>query len=168
MSKKNKRFRNAKAERFLLSLPQTSLDDQGDQLTARCKFNFHYLSTTPPAATINGNGDSLLNHLKVYSEHPLSYWEKLRYQGARDSCYLVYYDTFPLPNKTLFSYPKHVPADVRWARFILTGEQRLIGFVVPENKNRTIHQGTQFQFDSNTFYCVFIDLRHEFWKMSTD
>ena len=168
MSKKNKLFKNTKAEQFLISLPQTSLDDQKDLLTVRCKFNFHYLSTTPPAAPINSNGDSLLKHLKVFSEHPLSYWEKQRHGGSRNNFYLVYYDTFPPSHKTLFNYPKCVPADVRWARFILSGKQRLIGFVIPEDKNGTIHPGTRILFDNNTFYCVFIDLKHEFWKMSSD
>ena len=168
MSKKNKIIKNRQSEIFLDSLPKICLDDQGDQLTTRCKFNFHYLSTTSPAASISGIGDSLLNHLKIFSEHPLSYWEKQRHIGSRNNYYLVYYDAFPPSHKTLFNYPKCVPADVRWARFILSGKQRLIGFVVPEEKNGTIHHGTHFQFDSNTFYCVFIDLRHEFWKMSSD
>lgn len=160
---KVKRIQNRKTQAFLDKLPQISLDDADDKLTDRCKFNFHYLSNTPPSATVSVYGATLLEKLRTFSEHSLSHWEATKHSGSANSFYLVYYDSYPTESKTKFAYPKNVPADVRWARFILSGKQRLIGFVVPESKHGQFHPQTGAPFDKNTFYCVFIDLQHQFW-----
>lgn len=165
MSKK-KKIENRKTQAFLNALPQISLDDDNDKLTERCKFNFHYLSATPPAVGIPGHGDDFLEKVKFFSEHSLAYWENKQHQGSKTGHYLEYYPSFPSENKTEYVYPKHVPADVRWGRFILSGKQRLVGFVVPEEKHDQCHSETGFRFDKNTFYCVFIDLEHKFWLMA--
>ena len=52
---KEKKIENKKTQAFLNALPQISLDDDNDKLTERCKFNFHYLSATPPAVGIPGH-----------------------------------------------------------------------------------------------------------------
>lgn len=57
------------------------------------------------------------------------------------------YDQFPPTEKTDFTHPKHVPEDAEWARIHVTGKQCLIGHVV-----------------KNTFYVVFLDGEHRFWK----
>ena len=160
---KAKRIKNKKTQAFLDNLPKISIDDVDDKLTDRCKFNFHYLSDKPPAATISEYGETLLEKLRTFSEHSLSHWETTRHSGSANNFYLVYYDSYPAEAKTAFAYPKNVPADVRWARFILSGKQRLIGFVIPEARHGQFHPKTGVQFDKNTFYCVFIDLKHKFW-----
>ena len=162
---KTKKIKNRKTQSFLNALPKISLDDDNDKLTERCKFNFHYLNATPPAVGISEHGDDLLEKVKIFSEHSLSYWENKRHPGSNTGHYLEYYHSFPPEHKTQYVYPKHVPADVRWGRFILSGKQRLVGFVVPEAKHDQYHLKTGFQFDKNTFYCVFIDLEHKFWLM---
>lgn len=56
------------------------------------------------------------------------------------------YTSFPPPEKTKFSYPKHVPEDAEWARIHVNGPAVLIGHIV-----------------GNTFYLVFLDKTHKFW-----
>jgi hypothetical protein len=166
MSKKLKKIQNKKEIDFINSLPTISIEDTDDKLTEKCKFNFHYLSNNPPATTISEYGSDLLEKLKIFSQHSLFYWENLKHSGSNNGFYLVYYDSFPPEHKTEYIYPKHVPADVRWGWFILSGKQRLIGFVIPEEKHDQCHPKTGFRFDKNTFYCVFIDLEHKFWLMN--
>ena len=166
MSKKSKKIQNKKATDFISFLPAESIEDADNKLTEKCKFNFHYLSENPPATTISEYGSDLLKKLKDFSQHSLSHWEKVRHSGSDNGFYLRYYDSFPAEHKTEYAYPKHVPADVRWGRFVLSGKQRLVGFVVPEEKHDQCHSQTGFRFDKNTFYCVFIDLEHKFWLVA--
>lgn len=165
MSRKNKRMGNTHTDAFLANLPKISLEAPDCVLTQRCKFNFYYFNFTPPAASFDCCGVDLLKHLKVFSEHPLEYWEKKKHAGSCNTTYLVYYDNYPPAHKTKFAYPRNVPSEARWCRLILSGKQRLIGFTVPEKLHDTHHPTTGVRFDKNTFYCVFVDRRHEFWIM---
>jgi hypothetical protein len=68
-------------------------------------------------------------------------------------------------SKTDFKFPKRtVPHQARWGRFRLGAKARLIGFVVPDEYRVKIHSGTNMKFDCNTFYAVFLDRDHTFWK----
>jgi len=57
------------------------------------------------------------------------------------------YGDFPPSNKTDFFHPKQVPEDAKWARIHVNGLHCLIGHVIYD-----------------TFYLVFLDQEHKFWK----
>ena len=69
----------------------------------------------------------------------------LRAQAVNDK--FTIYGDFPPPDKTNFFHPSHVPEDAEWARIHVTGKQCIAGHVV-----------------QNTFYIVFLDSDHSFWK----
>mgnify|MGYP007070191440 CR=1 FL=1 len=58
----------------------------------------------------------------------------------------VIYGDFPSGEKTLFTVPKYIPADAKWARIHVNGKAVVVGHVV-----------------RNKFYIVFLDNKHEFW-----
>jgi hypothetical protein len=70
-----------------------------------------------------------------------------------------------LPSKSAFKFPKNVPHQAQWARFRLENKVRLIGFVVPGKYKDKRHAKTKKRFDGNTFYVVFPDKNHLFYKM---
>jgi len=57
------------------------------------------------------------------------------------------YNDFPPKDKTEFTHPKHVPMDAKWARIHVNGMQIIAGHVY-----------------KNTFYIVFLDQHHKFYK----
>lgn len=71
------------------------------------------------------------------------------------------------PKKSDFKHPNYVPHDVRWARFRMDGAFRLVGFLVPKelhNKCKKDKENEEYLFDRNTFYVVFLDKDHRFYK----
>ena len=68
---------------------------------------------------------------------------------------LEIYNDFPL--KSEFHHPNHVPAGVKWARFRLEGDQRLIGFMIDKT------DVSKFNLYPDVFYIVFLDLFHKFY-----
>ncbi|MFR9668995.1 MAG: hypothetical protein SNJ33_04495 [Rikenellaceae bacterium] len=56
------------------------------------------------------------------------------------------YNSFP-PNSA-FQHPSHVPEDAEWARIHINGVHIVAGHIV-----------------KNVFYVVFLDSKHQFWKM---
>lgn len=152
-----KRFRNSRTENFVKSIPERGVDSEGETLSTRCKFNFHYFQAGPPGQAW-GDWDhselsKLLQKLQFYSESSLTNWEK---EGV-----LCIYNSFP--SKSDFSHPKTVPHDVRWARFRLEQKVRLVGFVVPSSLDGQPHCSSKKLFCSNTFYVVFLDREHRFY-----
>lgn len=69
----------------------------------------------------------------------------LRMQAVNEK--FTIYGDFPPAGRTDFSHPAHVPEDAEWARIHVTGKQCIVGHVV-----------------QNTFYIVFLDGNHSFWK----
>lgn len=57
------------------------------------------------------------------------------------------YENFPL--KSEFHHPNHIPAGVKWARFRLEGDQRLIGFMIDKT------DVDKFNLSPDVFYIVF-------------
>lgn len=151
------RYGNSRTDSFVKSIPEKSLESEGEQLSGRCKFNFHYFQCDPPGQGwgewSHGELVKLLSKLQFYSESPLSYWENTKV--------LSIYDRFPV--KSDFSHPKAIPHDVRWGRFRLEQKVRLVGFVVPSVLNGCAHTSTKQSFCSNTFYVVFLDRDHRFY-----
>lgn len=161
-----KRIRNSKKESFLSSIPTASLDSDGDDLTKRCKFNFSYLDSTQKAGQKIEDWSlselqKLFDKLHQYSRESLKYWQKQPIGSGRNHV-LEIYKKFPV--RSDFQHPKHVPHQVLWSRFRLEGSVRLVGFVVPDDYDNKRHKKTQQCFDCNTFYVVFLDAEHRFYK----
>ncbi len=159
-----KKFNNTKKASFLDSIPQTSLDSDTDRLTLKCKFSLAYFNNNQDAGQdfydwSHAELIKLLEKLKNYSEDSLEYWKNQKV--GRYDLFSIY-DAFP--TNTEFTYPKNVPHQVKWARFHLENRVRLIGFVVPDEYYDKIHQRTGERFDKNTFYIVFLDKNHLFYK----
>ncbi|PZP12289.1 MAG: hypothetical protein DI602_09795 [Aliarcobacter butzleri] len=160
------KFGNSKKDNFLKENELTSsLYNTNDFLTTRCKFNFHYFDNTQQASQDFRDWDhtnlvKLLNNLKLFSESTLKKWE--------DEKRLVIYTNFPVKEITDFQKPKHIPIEARWGRFRLGSKIRVIGFVIPEDLHNKENEFTQFRWDMNTFYIVFLDKDHKFWKTEKD
>lgn len=158
------KFGNSKKVIHLAAIPEASLEAKEDTLSARCKFNFSYFCKQDGAGKAFGDLtkdelEDLFNKIKSFCHEPLSYWKT---QKHGQSTTLAIYRNFPINSD--FTHPKHVPHDVHWGRFRITGEVRLAGFVVPPTLCGTLHIGTSIAFDSNTFYVVFLDSNHGFYK----
>ncbi len=153
-------FKNTGKEKFLNAyVDKASLDSTQDKLAARCKFNFSYFDVQEASQSFEDWTHeqliSLLHKLKEYSKEPLKYWI---YQNLLDI-----YKTFP--EKSKLSEPKHVPHQALWARFRIEKSVRLVGFILPDDYDCKIHEGTKRPFDCNVFYIVFLDRNHQFYPM---
>ena len=160
MSQKGSKYRNTLKDRKLQELDRASLDDKKSDLTKRCKFNFSYFDDSQPAGSrfsdlTESQLRNILNSLKEFSRRSLDDWEK-------DAPRFVMYHNFPI--KSEFTHPQHVPHQACWGRFRLGSKFRLVGFTVPAELDGTSHSSTRRVYDKNTFYIVFIDLDHRFWK----
>lgn len=144
---------------------QIMLETTTDKLTARCKFNFHYFTKDKNAGQgfdewTHGQLLKLMDKLKAYSENSLGYWQT---QVLEKQSVLEIYGAFPKA-KSEFTEPTRIPSDVQWGRFRLEGDMRLVGFIVPTDKHKDVHKGTREIYDSNTFYIVFLDSEHKFYR----
>jgi len=157
-----KPFNNKKKQNFLSNIPQTSIESDTDKLTKRCKFNFHYMDFSQGQNFTDWQPklSKLLDKLKNYSGESLNYWRKERI-GKKGHVLEVYKN---FPSKSKFKHPKFVPHEAHWARFRLEWNDRLIGFVLPSEYSEKKHHKTKIQFDCNTFYIVFLDENHDFYK----
>ena len=166
-----KSFKNSKKSKFLDSIPKTSLDKDHDLLSERCKFNFHYMDFSQPEGQSFEDWEKdrllakLLDKLKHYSENSLLHWQKEKQRTStrkKNHHVLEIYGDFP--KKSAFELPKNVPHQALWARFRLENKVRLIGFVIPNEYSDKCHPKTKKRFDGNTFYAVFLDKNHLFYK----
>lgn len=166
--------RNPKKLEFLDSRPKSCIDTS--DIAARSKFNFSFFDCRQDAGQSfedwnlqNGacSLDVLLNKMKEYTKEPLSYWRNQRCGGGGLKILGQYGD---FPSNSEFNHPDHVPHDACWARFRLGNKVRLIGFLIPEELNgkEYTHRGHSYKFDSNTFYLVFLDQNHVFYKTERD
>lgn len=103
---------------------------------------------------------TLLAKLREFSRETLSYWMNM--PVGKSGAVFSIYGSFPA--KSDMTHPKHVPHEAVWGRFRLDLTGRLCGFVVPKNFDGVEHAVTKSRFDSNTFYVVFLDLEHRFYK----
>jgi len=162
------KYANTKKTSFLDLLPKTSLDNETDILTIKCKFNFAYFDNTQDAGDDFSDWSKneltkLLNKIKEFSKNSLEHWQEEPIgTGKYRSNVFEIYDTFPV--NTDFEYPKYIPHQARWSRFRLESSVRLIGFVIPEEYHDKFHESTGKRYDKNTFYVVFLDKDHRFWK----
>ena len=158
--KRTQKFHNSRKSASLKELDRASLDDDENDLTQRCKFNLSYLDHTQKAGQTfsdltQSQLEKILLSLQEYCRFSLDYWET---QGSR----FVVYPKFP--TKTEFKHPPHVPHQACWGRFRLGSKFRLVGFRIPPTLHGKPHEKTNELYDKNTFYIVFIDQNHLFWK----
>ncbi len=153
----------SRKERFLASIPQASIEAASDTLAQRCKFNFSYFEKQAAGQDFDeweaAQLVKLLDKLKEYGKQPLLHWQA-ETQG-KASTVLSIYGKFP--SRSDFQVPKHVPHQALWARFRLDQSTRLIGFVLPREYDGLCHSSGA-RFDGNTFYVVFLDAQHRFYK----
>jgi len=157
---------NSKKVSFLASIPKISLNETDNNLAQRCKFNFAYFVNDDEAGQDFKDWTQeelikLLEKLKEYSKFPLSHWKN---QKVGKYSVFVNYGAFPI--NTGFTEPKHIPLEVEWCRIHLENKPRLIGFVVPDSYHDKLQESSTFKFDKNTFYVVFLDKEHKFYKTS--
>lgn len=152
---------------FLESFEEIKLNN--GNIKERCKFNFSYFDDTQnhgvafdkmSAADLT----SLMDKLRYYSGSSLNYWRNERCGGNRSLRVLSDYEAFPEKAKTEFTHPKFVPTDARWGRFRMENFSRLIGFTIPGEVAGLPPSKDGLIFDTNTFYIVFIDPNHKFYK----
>ena len=158
---------NRKRASFLASIPQISLNAHNNDLSSRCKFNFSYFVNSDNAGQDFKDWTQeelikLLEKLKEYSKFPLSHWEKQKVGNY--PVFVNYGSSFP--QNTDFTEPKHIPLEAEWCRIHLENRPRLIGFVIPESFHDIEQESNGFRFDKNTFYVVFLDREHKFYKIS--
>ena len=158
---------NSRKASFLESIPQISLNVRENNLAERCKFNFSYFVNGDNAGQDFNDWTKeelvkLMNKLKDYSQFPLNHWKT---QKVGNYPVFVNYGSV-FPTNTDFTEPTHIPIEVEWCRIHLENKPRLIGFVVPDSYHDKIQEGNTFRFDKNTFYVVFLDKEHKFYKTS--
>jgi hypothetical protein len=157
--------KNSKKEKFLKQFPLPSLTDNNSNIGNRSKFNFSYFVNSDPAGQdfkdwSHNDLIKLMAKLKEYSRLSLSELKNQKIgSGKHKSNIFVVYGGFPKNSE--FKEPKHIPVDVEWARIRLEQDDRLIGFVIPEE----IGKVPEYGLDLNTFYLVFLDKYHRFYKM---
>jgi len=158
--------KSRRAGAFLDSIPLASIENKDDKLAQKCKFNFSYFINDSAGQDFRDWTQKqlyeLFDKLKAYSEFPLSHLEK---QKLGKYPLFVKYDKFP--TNTDFSVPKSVPHQAIWSRFHLEGDSRLIGFVLPDEYKDKEQNTSGFRFDTNTFYVVFLDEHHKFYKTTS-
>lgn len=120
-------------------------------------FNFKYLDSRQGNRFSELTAEQLskiIEKLKWYSSESRSHWEAERI-GNKDGRVLAVYNDFPSSSE--FHHPAHVPAGVKWARFRLEGDQRLIGFMIDRPDTEPLG------LSPDVFYVVFLDLYHRFY-----
>jgi hypothetical protein len=158
------KFGNSQVGKFLGELQKISLDDPKNTHAMRSKFNFSYFDVQAASQDFpDWTHDQilkLLGKLRQYSSESLDHWMRQPIGGS--GSVLAVYREFP--KRSDFHVPKHVPHQAWWGRFRLESAVRLVGFVVPDEYGGRIHQGTKELFDRNTFYVVYLDRDHRFYK----
>jgi hypothetical protein len=157
-------FQNRKKDKFLEEFPRASLDSDADVITAKCKFNFSYFIKQPAGQAFDEWSHpqliKLFEKLREYSKESLTYWRGRTI--GKSGVVLSIYGAFP--KKSDFSLPSHIPYQAEWGRFRLESAVRLVGFVIPHEYDNRYHPVTGMKFDCNTFYVVFLDANHAFYK----
>ena len=138
---------NSKKKSRLESFPIDSIDSACADIKGLMSFNFKYLDTEQGdnfSDLTNAQFSKFIEKLKWYSNENRQHWES---EQIGQSTVLAVYGDFP--HFSDFHHPKHVPAGVRWARFRMEGDQRLVGFVINKEDSDTI------QLNTNVFLCCF-------------
>lgn len=149
---------NPKKEARILNFPQDTVQTMIKDIEGLLSFNFKFLDQTQGqqlSELTTEQIDRFVDKMKWYSAETRIHWESTRI-GSGSNTVLTVYDNFP--SKTDFHHPRFIPADVRWARFHMEGDMRLIGFLVDKKDAEKVSLNT------DVFYVVFLDLYHKFYK----
>lgn len=152
---------NPRKEKFLSNIPQQDFISDITDVKGKLSFSFKYFDGNQEAGQDfkdwnDKQKQELLEKLRDYSRESKTYWLNQRC-GAGGLKVLEIYGAFP--RNTDFEYPRHVPNDVRWARFRMESAMRLVGFFVSEEDSKNKELST------DVFYVVFLDKDHRFYKM---
>jgi hypothetical protein len=169
-NKKKGKYFNTKKLEFIKSIPKESLESSNCNISDRCKFNFSFFDNSQVAGQdfkdwADNKLAKLCNKLKDYSRESLAHWQNIPMgSGEHRLSVLAIYGDFP--NNSDFSFPKSIPSEAMWGRFRLEQSTRLVGFTLPFEYNEKCSQNknSDFNFDCNTFYIVFLDENHKFYK----
>lgn len=159
---KNK-FENSRNHPFIEQLEKRDSEFMKiiNDLHSISRFNFKYFDQNQNkniAAYTESEKNNLLQKLLELSHETLANW-KVCGKGKRRFSMLEEYGEFP--KRSDYTKPKHIPEGIRWARFRFDSNVRLVGFVIPKNyKNEDFSLA-----DLNTFFVVFYDLNHSFYKI---
>ena len=149
--------KNSKKDKRLVNFPKESVETSYKTIKGLISFNFKYLDSEQEQRfselTVE-QFSKIIEKLKWYSNENRIHWENERI-GNKDGNVLEIYEDFP--SKSEFHHPNHVPAGVKWARFRLEGDQRLIGFMIDKT------DVSKFNLSPDVFYIVFLDLFHKFY-----
>lgn len=161
------KFKNSKKDAFLKTIIEESLESEKNDLITRCKFNFSYIDFSQEAGQSFENWskeeiDKLLNKIKDYSTKSLNYWQNQRIGGGSNTVLEIYKK---FPKNSDFHHPTYIPHEVWWARFRLESKVRLVGFILPAEYKNKKHPKEDLYYDCNTFYVVFLDKEHRFYKI---
>ena len=166
-----KSFNNSSAKKrsFIDKVPVC--DIESSNISERCKFNFSFFDNSQAAgqdfhewnaATGICTLQSLMKKCVEYTTQSLGYWQNQRVGGGGLKVLEIYTN---FPTRSDFIHPPHVPLDASLARFRLGSKVRVIGFVIsPVLVNRFKDKNL----DPNTFYVVFLDKEHVFYKTETE
>jgi quinol monooxygenase YgiN len=94
----------------------------------------------------------LMDKIKEFSKKSL--------QESKNEKRLKLYGDFPTPDISDYVLPQDLPENgLKWGSFRITGEKRLIGFIVSD-----LVEGLDCSNLKNTFFVVFLDKNHKFYK----
>jgi hypothetical protein len=152
--------RNTRKDAFLASIPCCTVESKAGDLKKRISFNFSFFDAGQSAGQdfkdwSHEQLSKLLDKLKSFSKESVEHWRR-EHTGHGSQHVLEVYGAFP--GKSDFIRPKHVPADIDWARFRLEFDCRLIGFLLKKE------HCSEFGLDPNIFYVVFLDEHHRFYQ----
>lgn len=155
---------NSKKDAFLKKFSEGNVEGGIDcsniHKLMRINFNFFTSDQGPASSFDDLDKDELVKLLAKFinfSDKSLLDWSN---ETAGGHSLYVNYRRFP--RNTDFKHPLSVPYDVCWSRFRVGSKLRVVGFVVPDSFHGVNKDG--FLYDKNTFYVVFIDKEHRFYK----
>ncbi|MBP3772387.1 MAG: hypothetical protein J6I53_06840 [Treponema sp.] len=157
MSKPNKNNKTKNSVlKYLDSLEESTFDDATDLIT----ISFKYFCVNQPAGQVFADWkDSmrldLLQKLAEYTKYSRQHW---RNEFSNGLPLLAEYGSFPLNSD--FSIPANIPTpdELIWSRFRLMQKVRVCGFFVSTDIAK------KYSLSVNTFYVVFLDKDHRFYK----
>ncbi|EPF29323.1 hypothetical protein DWB79_04195 [Treponema medium] len=152
---------NPKKTKKLEHFPRDSVDMVFPVIKEWLSFNFKYFDGSQSAGQnftdwTKVQLEKLFEKLKWYSSDSKLHWQKTSLGHGGLHCLEVYGD---FPSGSAFTYPKHIPSGVQWARFRLEGDMRLIGFFI--DKDDIPKEDEPF---THIFYIVFLDAYHQFYN----
>lgn len=152
------KHKNEKKDTKLRNFPLDSIETALKSIEGLLSFSFKYLDSSQGDKITDLSKDQIdkfVEKLKWYSNETRMHWETTRI-GGKNGMVLEVYGAFP--SKSDFYHPSFVPADVRWARFRMEGDMRLIGFMIDKK------DAVNSSLNTDVFYVVFLDLYHAFYK----